>query len=233
MRAVIVDDELIGINVLKTLIERHTPSVKVVATAQDPSLGIKLVEDYHPEILFLDISMPQMDGFELLENLQYNGFKLVFTTAHDKYAIKAIKNRAVDYLLKPIDIDELKSCISRISAERQAFSDTQKQRFIELHVKSGIIFVKPDDIIWLEAGGSYTTFYLINNIKHVVSKTLKDFEGVLNPSVFYRCHKSYIINLEKVVRFVNTDGFSVEMQDGSMVQILKRNKQEFLTRINA
>src|ERR1700758_4857450 len=122
-RAIIIDDELIGVNTLKILIEKYTTSIiRVVATSTEPENGIKLIEDYRPDVVFLDISMPKMNGFELLEKLTYKDFKLVFTTAHEEYAIKAIKNRAYDYLLKPIDIDELKQCIERIINTKEGMS---------------------------------------------------------------------------------------------------------------
>src|SRR6185312_925310 len=148
-RAIIIDDELIGVNTLKILSEKHTPNLKIVATTTDPENGIKLIEDYRPDIVFLDISMPKMNGFELLEKLQYKDFKLIFTTAHEEYALKAIKNRAYDYLLKPIDIDELKQCIGNIinESEKGTSIKINTYRTIELFVKDGIIFIKPDDII--------------------------------------------------------------------------------------
>ena len=115
-RTIIIDDELIGINTLKILIERYTPSLSVIATADDPEEGIKLIEEYRPDVVFLDISMPKMDGFELLDKLNYKNFKLIFTTAHEEYAIDALKNKVYDYLLKPIDIDDLRDCVNDIAA---------------------------------------------------------------------------------------------------------------------
>jgi two-component system LytT family response regulator len=232
-RAIIIDDELIGINTLKVLIEKHIPTIRVVDTATEPQAGIKLIEDYRPDIVFLDISMPKMNGFELLEKLTYKSFKLVFTTAHEEYAIKAIKNKAYDYLLKPIDIDELKHCANSITEENTKADapKTNAYRTIELSVKNGIVFIKPDDIIRLEASGSYTEFYLINNIKHVASKTLKDFEALLDPACFYRCHLSHVVNLLQVVKIISTEGLFAEMRDGSLVEIAKKNKQLFIEKL--
>src|ERR1700743_2611341 len=157
-RVIIIDDELIGINTLKAFIEKYITGIRIVATSTEPEEGIKLIEDYRPDIVFLDISMPKMNGFELLEKLNYKNFKLVFTTAHEEYALKAIKNKAFDYLLKPIDKDELKQCIANIETEDQKKTHTKVELFkiIELSVKDGIIFIRPDDIIRLEASGSYT-----------------------------------------------------------------------------
>ena len=233
-RAIIVDDESIGINTLKILIERYTTNIKVVATSTEPENGIKLIEDYRPDIVFLDISMPRINGFELLQQLTYKDFKLVFTTAHEEYALKAIKNKAFDYLLKPIDIEELKQCVNNITggiSEKKEVQKTNSSGIIELSVKDGILFIKPGDIIRLEASGSYTTFFLENNIKQLASKNLKDYEALLDPALFYRCHISHIVNLQKVVKFISTNGLFAKMNDESLVEISKKNKQIFLEKL--
>ena len=234
-RAIIIDDETMGINTLKVLIEKHVPTIRVVSTSTDAEAGIKLIEDYRPDIVFLDISMPKMNGFELLEKLNYKGFKLVFTTAHEEYAIKAIKNKAHDYLLKPIDIDELIQCVNNITEEikRTEPVKTTTNRIIELSVKDGIIFIKSDEIIRLEASGSYTEFYLANSIKHIASKTLKDYEALLDTQSFYRCHISHIVNLHHVVKLVSTDGLFAQMTDGTLVEIAKKNKQIFIEKLKS
>ena len=234
LRAVIIDDESIGINTLKILIEKHCPEIKVVATATEPEKGIGAIEDYKPEIVFLDISMPKMNGFELLDKLVFKKFKIVFTTAHREHAIKAIKNGAYDYLLKPIDIDELKSCTNKIiesSVKIKATPKTQTPQLIELSVKDGIIFIKPNDVIRLEASGSYTIFYLVNKVRHLASKNLKECEPMLDPGLFYRCHQSHIINLQKVVKMVSSDGLFAQMSDGSMPEIGRKNKEIFLEKL--
>ncbi|MBA3682260.1 MAG: response regulator transcription factor [Bacteroidetes bacterium] len=233
LRAIIIDDELIGINTLKVLIEKHTQGIKIVATATEPEKGITAIDDYKPEVVFLDISMPKMSGFELLEKVNHKNFKLVFTTAHQEYAIKAIKNGVYDYLLKPIDIEELKICINKI-LEESPLKEIQKKHttgLIELSVKDGIIFIKPQDVIRLEASGSYTVFYLINNVKHIASKNLKEFEPMLDPNLFYRCHQSHIINLQKVEKMVSADGLFARMSDDSMPEIGKKNKEFFLEKL--
>lgn len=234
-RVIIIDDELIGVNALKVLIEKHTVEVRVVVTTTDPEKGILLIEDYKPDIVFLDVSMPKMNAFELLDKLKFRDFKLVFTTAHQEYAIQAIKNKAVDYLLKPIDIEELKNCIHKIINDS---TDTKTHKIpssniIELSVKDGIIFIKPRDVIRLEASGSYTIFYLVNNIKHVASKNLKECEPLLDPTLFYRCHQSHIINLQQVVKMVSTDGLFAQMSDGSRPEIGRKNKETFLEKLKS
>ena len=236
LRAVIIDDELIGINTLKVLIEKNTHGVKVVAIATEPEKGIELIEDYKPDIVFLDINMPRINGFELLEAVKFKSFKLIFTTAYEEYAIKAIKNKAFDYLLKPIHIEELKTCIGAVLehfGKNQAAAKSQQKNIIELSVKNGIIFIKPQEIIRLEADRSYTIFYLVNNVKHVASKSLKEYEAFLSPDLFYRCHPSHVVNLSMVSRIISDEGLFVQMNDGSKPELLRRNKQLFLEKLKS
>lgn len=231
LRAIIVDDELIGINTLKILIEKYTNNVEVITTATEPEIAIAAINEYKPDILFLDISMPKMNAFELLEQLIFKDFKLVFTTAHKEFALKAIKNKAQDYLLKPIDIDELKNCISTIIFDLEKSNNTQKNNYqntIELTVKGAIFFIKTSEIVRIEGSGSYSVFYLNNNTKHMISKNLKEFSSLLNPSLFYRCHRSNIINLAMVDKMINSNGLFALMKDGSKPKIGKKNKNIFL-----
>jgi len=234
LRAIIIDDEQNGIKALKILIDKNTKGLKVVATSSDPEKGIEAIENYKPEVVFLDISMPKMNGFELLSRLTFKNFKLVFTTAHQEYAIKAIKIGTFDYLLKPIDINELKKCIQKIvesTNNREITPKLNSNNIIELSVKDGIIFIKPQEVIRLEASGSYTVFHLINKIKHIASKNLKECETFLDPNLFYRCHQSHVVNLQMVVKMVSTDGLFAQMSDGSMPEIGKKNKRIFLAKL--
>ncbi|CAN5745666.1 LytTR family DNA-binding domain-containing protein [soil metagenome] len=234
LRAVIIDDERSGINALQLLIERNSEQVKIVANATNATQGISIIEDYRPEIVFLDISMPGMNGFDLLKQLKYTDFNLVFTTAHEEYAIQAIKSNAFDYLLKPLDAQEIKNCIARIIEENKKIKNQRKDAFSNtlcLSVKDGVIYILHTDIIRLEASGSYTVFYLENKVKHIGSKGLKEYEAQLDPRIFYRCHNSHLINITKVVRFVSTDGFFAKMTDDSLVEIARKNKEQFLERL--
>jgi two-component system LytT family response regulator len=234
LRAIIIDDEQSSISTLKVLIEKHTPALRIVATTTEPEKGISLVKDYAPNIVFLDVSMPRMNGFDFLTQVEDKNFRLVFTTAHAEYAIKAIKNQAYDYLLKPIDIDELKTCVNKIVNEKSTLD--QKTKLIEhknivIPVRDGTIFVKSQDVIRLEASGSYTFFYLENNIKHLVSKNLKESEQLLDANYFYRCHASHIVNLNKVVKMSSHDGLFAQMTDGSKPEIARKNKEVFLEKL--
>ncbi len=234
LRAVMIDDERSGLNSLQLMIDKHVNNVKVVGATTNANDGIHAIEDYRPEIVFLDISMPQMNGFALLEQLQYRDFNLVFTTAHQQYALQAIKHHAFDYLLKPIDVNELQSCVEKIVSERNkvgARIQATHPRTIGLAVKDGIIFIRHSEIIRLEASGSYTVFYLDNKVKHIASKSLKEYEAQLDPDVFYRCHNSHVVNLRKVSKFVSHDGLFAEMHDGSAAEIARKNKEQFLERL--
>lgn len=234
LRAVIIDDESSGIKALQLLIEKQIDNVRIVGCTTSAQQGIQLIEDYHPDVVFLDISMPELNGFALLEHLRYRDFNLVFTTAHQEYALQAIKHHAFDYLLKPVDVAELKDCVHSIIAERWRTKHENRQSAsgtIGLSVKDGIIFIRPADIIRLEASGSYTVFYLENKVKQMASKSLKEYEAQLDPSVFYRCHNSHLVNLKKVVKFVSSDGLFAQMLDGSAAEIARKNKDQFLERL--
>jgi len=234
IRALIIDDEESGINTLSLLIARYEGQIRVVAKTTDAAEGIELIEDYRPDVVFLDISMPNMSGFELLNRVNYKDFKLVFTTAHEEYAIRAIKNKAFDYLLKPIDPGDFKQCMENL--RQLAVSATPRpasKKMVELQVRDGIIYIRQSEIIRLEASRSYTEFHLDGGIRHVASRNLKEYEALLDESIFYRCHNSYIVNLQKVKKFVNHGGLFAQMSDGSMVDISKKQKDLFLERLKA
>ncbi|MDZ4663471.1 MAG: LytTR family DNA-binding domain-containing protein [Bacteroidota bacterium] len=232
IRVILIDDEPLGLNTLKVLIERLALEVLVVATTNDPEKGIQLIESYRPDAVFLDVNMPTLSGFELLEKLVYRDFKLVFTTAHREHAIKAIKNNASDYLLKPIDSDELKACIETIiNGSRKTELDQKPRSIIELAVNDGIIMIKQSNIIRLEASGSYTNIFLKDGIKHIASKNLKYFEAILDLAGFYRCHQSHIINLNEVVKLLSSDGYFALMSDKSKADVGKNYKDGFLSKL--
>lgn len=232
IRAILIDDEPIGLNTLKILIERLEMDVFVVATASDPEKGIELIESFRPDVVFLDVNMPKMNGFELLDKVVYKDFKLVFTTAHQEYAIKAIKSKAQDYLLKPIDAQDLKECIEKIELELMPADKMGRSRsLIELPVNDGIVFLKQNQIIRLEASGSYTIIYMKDGVKHTASKNLKYFECLLDPVCFYRCHNSHIININEVVKLVSSDGYFALMSDQSLPDVSRKQKDELLEKM--
>lgn len=230
--AIIIDDEPIGINTLKVLIERLGLDVFVTATTTNPEEGIELIESYRPDVVFMDVNMPKLNGFELLKKVKYKDFKLVFVTAHEEFALKAIKTNAFDYLLKPIDSEDLKTCLEKIIETFIPLAPKTKTRnVIELMVNDGVIFIKQSQIIRLEASGSYTVIYLKDGVKHTASKNLKHFEALLDPAIFFRCHLSHIINLNELLKLVSSDGYSALMSDKSTPAVSKRQKEELHERL--
>lgn len=233
LRAIIIDDELSGIETLKILAGRYPELVRIVATTTDPEEGIMHIANYDPDVVFLDISMPGMSGFEMLKRLPRKDFKLVFTTAHREYAIEAIKNKAADYLLKPIDHNELRKCLEDMTASSvspQAPAMGQHQ-YIDISTSEGIILIKQREIVRVEAARSYTIFYMDGGRKQVASRSMKEYEGQLDPALFFRCHNSHIVNLEKVER-ITPDHLAV-LSDGSQVDIAKKSKTDLLYRLKA
>ena len=233
--AVLVDDEQKSILNLEILLKENCPDVMIVGTANNAFEAVKIISTLKPTLAFLDIHMPGYTGMDVMEQIKDTVTRVIFTTAHKDYAIQALRKGSFDYLLKPLDVDELKTCIERTLKEIEKHSRSAKNsnKRIELSVKDGIIFIIPNDIIRIEASGSYTTFHLIDNVKHVASKSMKEYESFLDPTFFYRCHNSHIINLKKVKKFVSKDGLYAEMVDGSMPEISRRNKDAFLERLKS
>ena len=242
LRAVIIDDEPAAINALKMIVEKHINEIEIVSHTTDCHYGIRYIEENKPEIVFLDISMPEMSGFTLLKQLSWKDFNLVFTTAHERYAIQAIRSNATDYLVKPIDIDELRQTVENIKGIREkkvnSLPDQPGRRLefkgrIGLPVKEGLFYQQVSDIIRIESDGNYCTFFTCDEKKYVVGKNIGEFEDILPSLQFFRCHKSHMINMVKVKKYIRTDGYFVEMEDGSVVEISRRKKDEFLERMNS
>ncbi len=231
--AILVDDEMKSLMNLELLLNQHCPGIKVIGTATNALQAVTKVMSEKPDVIFLDVQMPGYNGFDVLEQIKSTGVLIIFTTAHKDYAITALRKGAFDYLLKPIDTDELKSCCSLIKEkiERERAASTVTGGIIELSVKDGIIFIKPEQIIRLEASGSYTLFYLENNVKHLVSKSMKEYEGMLPAGLFYRCHNSHIVNLRKVTKLVHSNGYFAELSNGAVIEIARKNKDTFLEKL--
>lgn len=242
--AIIIDDEAKGRLALQKKLQTYCPNVLVLGEASDGVEALAAIRKHNPQLIFLDIEMPRMNGFEMLNELPEKNFRIIFTTAYDQYAIKAIKYAAFDYLLKPIDIEELKTAIT--NAEQKQYNQTQKQ--VELlqqniqHPKrllnklaiptlDGLLFFDITDIIHLEAQSNYTLLYLSGRPKITASKTLKDFEELLPADIFFRTHHSHIINLNYIKRYIKGDGGQIELQNGMYVDVSRRKKDDFLKAI--
>ena len=246
INAIIIDDEKKCISLLRHLLENHCPDVTVVATAGNATEGIAAIETHRPDLVFLDIEMPDKTGFELLNSLPDIGFDVIFTTAYNHYAIKAIRFSALDYLLKPVDLDELKSAVARVEKNRgkkgrQENIDLLVQNIrslqpgfskITLSTQEGLIILHVNEIIYCEASGTYTIFYLKSKEKITVSKTLKEYEELLKAHPFYRLHNSFLVNLNEVKKYIKGDGGSVIMSNGDEVLVSKRRKEAFLQALN-
>lgn len=244
LTAIIIDDELKGRIALKQKLHDYCPEVQVTGEAADGLEGLQVIEKLQPQIVFLDIEMPRLDGFEMLHRLPNKNFHLIFTTAYDQYAIKAIKYAAFDYLLKPVDIEELKNAVQKIHQEAQLHNTSRKLEVLEQNLQAknllnklavptleGLLFFNINDIIHLEAQSNYTAIYFINHPKLIASRTLKEFEELLPADIFFRPHHSHIINLHFLKRYIKGDGGQIEMQNGNFVDVARRKKEEFLQRI--
>ena len=239
LRAIIIDDDEVGIEALKLLIGKFVSDINIVAESSDPSRAIKLIKDYSPEIVFLDIQMPGMSGFELLESLGHRNFHLIFTTAHHEHALKALKLNAHDYLLKPVDYKELRFAVDKIKkqvAEKAEQPDyrilndvhTMTKNKLAVNTKSGVEAVEFADIVCFESMSNYCKIYLRSSRTILTPKTLKDFENQLcNKKLnFMRVHNSYVINLEKVTRYLKEEECIIMVTE-QKIPIAKSKKDLF------
>ena len=242
IRCVLIDDESNSLEMMEWLLKTYCPQVKIEAMCNAASSGIEAINKYKPDLVFLDIEMPHMNGFDMLEQFDKLFFDVVFCTAYDQFAIRAFKYSALNYLLKPIDPEDLKDTIRRIEEKKTTPSKEQiellfqniKQTIkptaqrIALTTGDGMIFVPTSDIIYCQAESNYTSVVLAGGKKIVVSKVLKDIDEALNGPDFFRVHNSYLINLNQISKFVRGDGGYVVMADGATVSISRSRRQEFM-----
>lgn len=240
----IIDDEAKGRLALREKLAAYCPEVNIIAEASNGQEALFLIQQYHPQLLFLDIEMPKMNGFEMLNELKEKNFHIIFTTAYDQYAIKAIRYAAFDYLLKPIDIEELKTAVEKIVASEEQQTKKQlellqqnlqhpKKSLQKLAVPTleGLFFFDLSEIVHLEAHSNYTFIHLKDKPKITASRTLKEFEEMLPDDIFFRTHHSHIINLSYIKRYIRGDGGQIELQNGTYVDVSRRKKEEFLKAI--
>jgi two-component system LytT family response regulator len=240
IKAIIIDDEkhcIVTLNHLLTQLD----NVEVVAVTQDSTQAKKLIEQYQPNLVFLDIEMPEMNGFDVINQFENPKFKVIFTTAYDQYALKALRLNALDYLLKPIDKKDIAEALEKYQNQELIISKDQVQNLhffnngkmqdtIALSTQQGLLFVKIDDIMYLEADSCYTHIVMNDKTKHLASKTMATFEEVLlDNSLFFRAHKSHIVNLKFIKQYIRGEGGELIMQDGSYIALSRNKKQEFLS----
>lgn len=242
IKAIIIDDEEDGREGLRISLSKYCPEVQLVRICSSPDEGIKAINETNPNLVFLDVQMPGMSGFDVLHAVPKAVFEVIFVSAYDQYAIKAIKFSALDYLLKPIDMDELVHAIKkvreRLSMQKTTFgfqsvlSNIQQQsgkiQRLAVPTWEGIDFFNTEEIIFCQAEGTYTTIYLTDKTKTLISKNLKEFENMLIESGFCRVHNSHLINIVHVLKYIKGEGGYVIMTNGHKVDISRRKKEEFI-----
>jgi two-component system LytT family response regulator len=239
MRAILVDDELANLENLQVLLTKNCPDVKVVATANNIDDAFEKVNLHRPDLLFLDIQMGKTTGFDLLNKLVKKPFEVIFVTAYDNYGIQAVKFAALDYLLKPVDPDELMVAVSKaenriankMSGEQLSFLLNQIKRSepavpkIALPQQHEIRYVSVDDIVRCVADNTYTFFYLSSSEKILISKPLKEYSDLLKPQGFVRSHQSHLVNPKFVKSWLKEDGGTLLMNNGDKIPVSKPNRE--------
>jgi two-component system LytT family response regulator len=241
---ILVDDELKSRESLKILLEDFCSNVTVKALCQNINEAVDAIQQHQPDLVFLDIQLQRETGFDLFTRIGDINFEVVFTTAYSEYAIKAFKFSAIDYLLKPIDIEELKKAVEKVDRKLgQSINLRLKQLMnnlkstsngnykLALPTSDGLVFVKIQDIIYCEASSNYTDIFTADGKKYVVSRTLKEYEDILADQDFFRIHNSYLINLNAMTKYVRGDGGYVVMSNNKSLDVSKRKKDSFLARI--
>lgn len=239
MKCIIIDDEKHCIKTLTNLVETHFPEVNILATCTESPKAYDLIMKYRPDFIFLDIEMPLLNGFDLLSKFENLFFDVIFTTAYDSYAIKAIKYSALDYLLKPVDKEDLAFAIEKIKSKHSSISKAQIQMATAVHnrqlpetialpTSEGLSFASVNDIVYCLADGSYTRMFMADKNEILLSKTLGDVEEMLGEYNFFRIHHSSLINLKQVKKYIRGEGGEVIMSNGKNLPVARTRKTDFL-----
>lgn len=242
IRAVIIDDEPHAAQVLQILLEKHCPGVIVEAVCHAAKEADKLVRTIKPQLVFLDIEMPHMNGFELLEKLAPVNFQVIFTTSYDQYAIKAIRFSALDYLLKPVDPQELKAAVSKsvaiVPGQLDILGEKMRQppalsNRIALPTMEGLEMLPVDTILYCTANSNYTSLVLKDKQKLTVSRTLKEIEDMLEDYPFLRVHHSCLVNLHEIKKYIRGEGGTLLMSDGAELSVSRSRKDLLLKKLQS
>ncbi|MFY7963691.1 MAG: LytR/AlgR family response regulator transcription factor [Chitinophagaceae bacterium] len=238
LTTIIVDDENKGRQTLQKILFLLQAQVNIIGEASSVAEAVQSINQLKPELVFLDINLGDGTGFDVLEQIQYKNFQLIFITAHEEFALKAFRYSAIDYITKPIDPDVLESALQKVYKQNKQtnleqklealFLNKQKINKLALPSTTGLELVKVSEIVRCESSNNYTTFYLNNQRKILVSKTLKEYEELLMEEGFFRIHQSHLINLEYATGYNKLDGGFVQMADGSQIEISRRKKDAFL-----
>lgn len=231
IKSILIDDEEDAIQSLEWKIYKYCPEIEIVASVKDPLCAIKTIETINPDCIFIDIKMPLLSGFDILEALHQKKFAVIITSAFEDYALKAIKFSVFEYLLKPIDKDDLLRVYHKL-CKRIKLSTNEEHSRIQLCVNGVIYFFKNNEIVLLKAEGNYTKIFLTDNRKLFLSKTLKEVIEPLSKSCFFRIHKSYCINLEHVQEYRKSQGGVIIMSNGEYASISRDRKVTFLAKMD-
>ena len=244
MKAIIIDDEIDAVEALHLTLHDVCPEVAVAGKYCDPVKGLAALRALQPDVVFLDIEMPVMNGFQLLEELTEVPFALIFTTAYDRFAVKAFRFSAIDYLMKPINPDELRRAVDKVAEKqridkvqldflhRQLYAPANAQHFdkIALPYAHGYTFVELSDVLYCESDSSYTKFYLTSGEMYLITKTLGDVEEMLAGGDFFRIHKQFLVNMKHIRSYIRGDGGYVIMPNKVSIPVSRIKKDEFTVR---
>ena len=245
MRVILIDDELDSLESLSAEVAAYCPELEIVASCSDPREGIKAIESLGPDLVFLDIEMPHLNGFELLEAVSSIDFDVIFVTAYDEYAVKAFDFNATDYLLKPVMKSKLVQSVERIQERNQpGLSQQDLQALmtnmrlqglesIALPISDGYEFVHVNDILYLKSESNYTWVNLANGTNHLLSKTLKDMQAMIAFPQFFRSHQSFLVNLNHVKKYVRGKGGYLILKNGEQIPVSRANKETLMQILNA
>lgn len=243
LKAILIDDEPECLRSLAHDLKQHCDNVEIIASCSSGKEAIKLIHAHHPDVVFLDIDMPYINGFDLLEMVHDVDFEVIFTTAYDKYAIQAFRISAVDYLLKPVDTDALKEAVEKVRLLREKGASSKQISFLIQQIKDlennnvrkialptfdGLEFIHMDDILYCQSDGAYSIVYFIDGNKLYISKTLRYLEDALCNFHFFRVHNSYIVNLNHVKKYTKADGGLLVLSNGEKVRVSRSKKDELL-----
>lgn len=244
INAVIVDDEHYAAQALVTLIKKNCPDVTIAAVCNNAKEAVKIIRELQPQLVFLDIEMPYLNGFELLEMLAPVSFECIFTTSYDQYAIKAIRFSALDYLLKPVDAEDLKAAVNRVTGKRSPSLEQQMELLlskfqqplpavnrIALPTLDGLQIIPVDTILYCSSSSNYTIFNLTEDQKLIISRTLKEIEEMLEEYRFLRVHHSYLVNLNEVRKYNRGEGGSLLMSNGATIDVSRSRKEMLLKKL--
>lgn len=233
---IIVEDEDPGANVLYQILSSHCKELKYDGRAASVKQAAMLIREKNPELIFLDVELPDGTGIDLLREFGNRTFKVIFTTAHDHYALAAIKFAAIDFLLKPLSIEETKAAVEKVLQQSQSermeqlikSPDSGKHKRLALPTQEGFAFIEVGDLVYLTAEGSYSVLHTEDGMKFVVSKSLKEYEELLEPHGFFRIHHSHMVQLGKIRKYVKGNGGYVVMKNGLSLDVSARRKEEFM-----